>query len=120
MLPQYGDSHFYSADPNECAQVAAYFSTHWFYETPAAFYIQLPNTTTGACPSGTHPVYRFMNNANQLHHRYTAEADLRNCLYYGVSQNVSEPEYCSAFAGEWVQEGYGTAPNAPVMCSPDS
>jgi len=120
VLPQYGDSHFYSADPNECAQTAARFSTQWFYETPNAFYIALPDKGTGACPANTHPVYRFLRSANQLHHRYTAEADLRNCLYYGVNPNVSEPGYCSAATGDWIQEGYGTPPNSPVMCAPDS
>jgi len=120
VLPQYGDSHFYSADPTECAQTAARFSAQWFYETPNAFYIALPDKNTGACPANTHPVYRFMKRANQLHHRYTAEADLRNCLYYGSPASVSEPGYCSAAPGDWVQEGYGTPPDAPVMCSPDS
>lgn len=120
VLPQYGDSHFYSADPNECAQTAARFSAQWFYETPNAFYIALPDRNTGVCPANTHPVYRFMNRANQLHHRYTAEADLRNCLYYGTPSSVSEPGYCSGAAGDWIQEGYGTPPAAPVMCSPDS
>ncbi|HTR59168.1 MAG TPA: serine protease [Casimicrobiaceae bacterium] len=120
VLPQFGNSHFYSADPNECAQVQARFSGQWFDETATAFYIALPNKSTGACPAGTHAVYRFLKSANQLHHRYTAEADLRNCLYYGLSPSVTEPENCSTVAGEWIEEGYGTAPNATVMCSPDS
>jgi len=120
VLPQFGNSHFYSADPNECAQVQARFSGQWFDETPTAFYIALPNKNTGACPASTHAVYRFLKNANQLHHRYTAEADLRNCLYYGLSPSVTEPENCPVTAGDWIEEGYGTAPNATVMCSPDS
>jgi hypothetical protein len=120
VLPQYGDSHFYSADPNECAETAARFSTQWFYETPNAFYVALPDRSTGVCPANTHPVYRFLKSANQLHHRYTAEADLRNCLYYGVNPNVSQPGYCSGAQGDWIQEGYGTPPDAPVMCAPDS
>ena len=120
VLPQFGNSHFYSADPNECAQVQARFSGQWFDETPTAFYIALPNKSTGACPASTHAIYRFLKSANQLHHRYTAEADLRNCLYYGQSPSVTEPENCSTVVGEWIQEGYGTAPNATVMCSPDS
>jgi hypothetical protein len=120
VLPQFGNSHFYSADPKECTQVQTKFSGQWFYETSAAFYIALPNQTTGACPAGTHPVYRFLNSANQLHHRYTAEADLRNCLYYGSSPSVTEPLYCAVTAGQWIEEGYGAAPNATVMCAPNS
>jgi hypothetical protein len=120
VLPDFGNSHFYSADPNECAQVQARFSGQWYYETATAFYIALPDKSTGACPANTHGVYRFLKSANQLHHRYTAEADLRNCLYYGLSPSVTEPENCLAATGEWIEEGYGTPPDAPVMCSPDS
>jgi hypothetical protein len=120
VLPLFGNSHFYSADPNECAQVQTKFAGQWSYETPAAFYIVLPDKMSGACPAGAHPVYRFLNSANQLHHRYTAEADLRNCLYYGLSLSVTEPLYCFVTAGQWMEEGYGVPPNATVMCSPDS
>jgi lysyl endopeptidase len=120
ILPQYGTSHFYSADPVECAQTQVKFAGKWAFETGTAFYIALPDTGTGACPVNTHAVYRFLNNANQLHHRYTAEQDLRNCLYYGVNPGVSEPDYCTGAQGAWIQEGYGTPPEATVMCSPDS
>jgi lysyl endopeptidase len=120
VLPQFGNSHFYSADPSECTQVQAKFSGQWFYETSTAFYIVVPDKATGACPAGAHPVYRFVNNANQLHHRYTAEADLRNCLYYGRSRFVTEPLYCTVARGQWTEEGYGAPPNATVMCSPDN
>jgi len=105
VLPQFGDSHFYSADPTECAQTAARFSGQWFFESPAVFYIQLPNRTTGACPASTHAVYRFLKKSNQLHHRYTAEVDVRDNI-------ISD--------GDSIQEGYGTPPDAPVMCTPDA
>ena len=49
---RYGDSHFYSASPAECAQVAAKYPG-FVYETPAVFYIALPDAATGACPAGT-------------------------------------------------------------------
>jgi hypothetical protein len=113
-------SHFYSADPVECAQTQVKFAGQWIMEDATAFYIALPDKMTGACPVNTHPVYRFLNATNQLHHRYTAERDLRNCMYYGVSSIVSEPEYCSGGQGGWIEEGYGTPPDATVMCSPDS
>jgi hypothetical protein len=120
ILPQYGTSHFYSADPNECAQVQVKFAGQWIFETGTAFYIALPDSNTGACPANTHPVYRFLNSANQIHHRYTGEVDLRNCMYYGLSPSVSEPDYCTGAQGAWIEEGYGAPPDATAMCSPDS
>ena len=120
-LPQaFGDSHFYSADPVECAGTAAKFAGSWTEESPALFYIQLPNRSTGACPSGTRPVYRFMNSVNQIHHRYVAEVDGRNCMYYGTNRNTDKDVSCTEFAGAWLEEGYGAPPDAPVMCSPAS
>ncbi len=120
LLPQFGDSHFYSADPAECAATAAKFAGSWAYESPALFYIQLPNATTGACPANTRPVYRFMNKTNQVHHRYTAEVDVRNCMYYGTNPASDKDVDCAPFSGAWLEEGYGAPPNAPVMCSPTS
>ena len=53
--PAYGDSHFYSASPAECAATAAAHPVDWIYESPNVFYIQLPDTNTGACPANTLP-----------------------------------------------------------------
>ncbi len=103
VLPQAGDSHFYSADPAECAATAITFAGTWVEESPALFYIQLPNATTGACPENTRPVFRFLNNVNGLHHRYTAEVDVRDSIIQD---------------GGWTQEGYGNPPAQSVMCSP--
>ena len=103
VLPQAGDSHFYSADPAECAATATRFAGTWQQESPALFYIQVPNHATGACPAGTRPVYRFLKNSNGLHHRYTAEVDVRN-------STVTD--------GGWTQEGYGALPSTAVMCTP--
>jgi lysyl endopeptidase len=120
LLPQFGDSHFYSADPAECAATAAKFAGSWAYESPALFYIELPDRITGACPANTRPVYRFLNLTNQVHHRYTAETDVRNCMYYGTNPSSDKDVDCAPFAGIWLEEGYGTPPDAPVMCSPMS
>src|ERR1700738_2993783 len=65
-IPPPADSHFLSASPAECAAVLAKISTDpnyrsFVYETPNAFYIALPDSTTGACPAGTVPVYRLWN-----------------------------------------------------------
>ena len=123
VAQQYGNSHFYSADPAECARTAVQFRDTWIEESPNLFYIQIPNTANGSCPANTHPIYRFLNNANKLHHRYTAEVDVRNCLFYGSQPsdpNVVVDLNCTANAGDWIQEGYGTPPDAPVMCSPNN
>ncbi len=99
--PAYGDSHFYSASPTECANTAAAHPVDWVYESPNVFYAYLPNTITGACPAATTPVYRFFN-VNTTNHRYTAELTMRNTL---------------ATTPGWVAEGYGPGPYFPVMCA---
>ncbi len=99
--PAYGDSHFYSASPTECANTAAAHPVDWIYESPNVFYAYLPNTITGACPPATTPVYRFFN-VNTTNHRYTAELTMRDTL---------------ATTPGWVAEGYGPGPYYPVMCA---
>jgi len=121
LLPQFGDSHFYSADPAECAATAAKFAGAWVEESPALFYIPLPDKTTFTCPANTRPVYRFLNQNNQIHHRYTAEVDARNCMYYGNNPTSDKDVDCSQFTTTtWTEEGNGVAPNLPIMCSPTS
>jgi hypothetical protein len=99
--PAEGDSHFYSASPTECAQTAAKFPT-FVEESTAAMYIDLPNTTTGACPVGDVPVYRVWNNRADDNHRYTVDRNLRQQM---VGQG-------------WIAEGYG--PDQVIMCAPTS
>ena len=99
--PAYGDSHFYSASPAECASTAALHPVDWIYESPNVFYAALPDTVTGACAVGMSPVYRFFN-VSTTNHRYTAELTLRNEL---------------AVTPGWVAEGYGNGPYYPVMCA---
>jgi hypothetical protein len=100
--PEFGDSHFYSADPAECARVAQQFAAQWVYESPSVFYIELPNTTNGACAAGTRPIYRYYN-MFEVNHRFTAEVTVASAL-------KSTPG--------WIPEGYGQGPLYPVMCSP--
>jgi len=101
--PQFGDSHFYSADPFECARVAVDYAAEWVYESPAIYYVALPDVATGACPADTKPVYRFLN-LFEINHRYTTEVTVAQAL--------------SATPG-WIPEGYGPGPLYPVMCSPN-
>ena len=102
MRPEAGNSHFYSADVNECAAVAAQFGAAWIHEAPNVFYIPLPDAATGACPAGTRPIWRFLN-LFSTNHRYTAEVAVRDVLRLSPG---------------WQAEGYG--PDAVIMCSPEN
>jgi hypothetical protein len=100
--PAFGDSHFYSASPAECEATAAAHPLDWIYESPAVFYIALPDKASGACVPGTQPVWRFFNQRT-TNHRYTAEVAVHDRM-------VDDPV-------TWLQEGYG--PSDPViMCAP--
>ncbi len=102
--PQHGDSHFFSASPAECASVLAKVGTDpnysgYSYETPNAFFIALPDLATGACPSGTIPVYRLWNNRAVSNHRFTTDPVIKMAM----------------LAKGYVAEGYGT--DAVSMCA---
>lgn len=99
--PAFGDSHFFSASPDECAEIQRTFP-QFVLESPAVFYMPLPDTATGACPAGTVPVYRLWGQSAGVSHRYTTDVSIRDEM---LSQ-------------EYVAEGYG--PDATAMCSPTS
>jgi hypothetical protein len=99
LPPAYGDSHFYSASPADCAAVQAKYP-FFVLETSALFYIFLPDQLSGACPPGTQPVYRVWDNRADTNHRYTMSHAIRDQMV----------------AAGWVPEGYG--PDAVIMCSP--
>jgi hypothetical protein len=64
------NSHFYTADAPECAQVRR--DPGWVFETGNAFTVQVP--LGASCPNNTLPVFRVYNNgfaANNSNHRYT-------------------------------------------------
>ncbi|HLX28555.1 MAG TPA: sialidase family protein [Casimicrobiaceae bacterium] len=102
--PAHGDSHFLSASPAECAAVLAKIPVDpnfggYIEETPAEFYIALPDTASGACPSGTSPVYRLWNGRADSNHRYTPDAGVRDAM----------------LARGYIAEGYG--PQGVAMCT---
>jgi len=104
-IPPPADSHFFSASPDECAAVLAKIPVDpnyagFIYETPQAFAIALPDTATGACPSGTIPVYRLWNQRTDSNHRYTADPATRDEM----------------LAKGYLAEGYG--PDNVIMCTP--
>ncbi len=97
------DSHFYSASPVECAEVKQKFPTAWLLESDNVFQAYLPNTTTGACPSNTRPVYRTWNKRADSNHRYTTDTGIQDQM----------------LAKGYVAEGYGTNPTRLVaICAP--
>jgi hypothetical protein len=99
LPPVYGDSHFFSALPAECAYVQAAMPAA-VLESANAFYVDTPDTTTGVCPSGTVAVYRLWNHRADLDHRYTTSATIKAAM----------------IAQGYVAEGYG--PDQVMMCSP--
>jgi hypothetical protein len=101
-LPKAGlDSHFFSAAADECDAVTARFGDAWLLETANAFEIILPNRITGACPTGTNPIYRLYNNKPDANHFYAAAKSVRDGKLVGLG---------------YVSEGYG--PNGVTMCAP--
>jgi hypothetical protein len=100
LPPGYGDSHFYSASPAECAIVAA-DNPAFHLESTAVMYLAVPHPTTGACPAGTDPVYRMWNRRpGDTNHRYTALRAVRDAM---VAQG-------------YVAEGSG--PDIVTFCAP--
>lgn len=79
------NSHFYTADPSECASVKT--SVGWTYEG-IAFYIAQPGA--GQCAPGTTPVFRSYNNGyvrNDSNHRFTVDPTVfAHSVSFGYAQ----------------------------------
>jgi hypothetical protein len=94
------DSHFFSADWDECAVVLRrYGYAYWLLEFDNAFQIALPDKSSGACPVGTIPVYRLWNQRVDSNHRYTTSAAIK----------------AEMLGAGYLAEGYG--PDGAVMCA---
>jgi hypothetical protein len=50
------NSHYYTASANECQFVQQRWPGIWNLESPAAFFVQVPDSS-GNCPAETLPVY---------------------------------------------------------------
>jgi len=99
-LPSAGlSSHFFSACARDCFLVHDLFPTDWQIESDNVFQINLPDTATGACPTGTIPVYRLFYGKHDANHRYTTIMDVRLTMI-GLG---------------WIPEGYG--PLGVTMCA---
>ena len=71
------NSHFYTLDPAECAQVKT--DPGWTYEFAGKFWLVRP--VNGGCPAWTQAIYRVYNNRfafNDSNHRYMISAALYN------------------------------------------
>lgn len=97
--PPFGDSHFYSASPAECAEVGIKFPKFTF-ESADVMGMVLPDLVTGACAASSIPVYRVWNQRADSNHRYTVDKALRDAM----------------LAKGYVAEGYG--PDGVAMCAP--
>ena len=96
-------SHFFSADADECATVAAQYSNVWKQESADVFDVILPNRQSGRCPPATRPVYRLYDPYGvPPNHMYTTSRKARDDM---------------ATLARWTPEGYG--PEGVVMCTPN-
>jgi len=93
------NSHWYSANLDECISVLLNWPGIWTLETASAFWVPVPDAK-GNCPANTLPVYRFFNNRRDANHRYTVDLSVRRAM-----QNRA-----------WAAEG--TGPNSVAFCSP--
>jgi hypothetical protein len=93
-------THFYSADPAECAAAVANWPEVWALETREAFYVFTPDKATGSCVEGLQPMWRMYSNRSDPNHRYITDKALRDRM---------------TGAG-WRAEGYG--PDAVMLCVP--
>lgn len=91
------NSYFFTADPQECSFLAGDGGA-WALQTDAAFYIEVPDPS-GACRSGTIPVYRFFNNRRDASQRFTIDLSVRRAMINRA----------------WVPDGPGV--NGAAFCS---
>jgi serine protease len=90
------DSHYYSANTDECLAVLLKWPGIWNLETGAAFYIQVPDGK-GRCPESTLPVYRFFDNRRDANHRYTVDLSVQRAMHnrQWVAEGAAGVAFCS-------------------------
>ncbi|MEO8485937.1 MAG: S8 family peptidase [Betaproteobacteria bacterium] len=91
------DSHFFTASAAECQFVQARWAGVWALESPAAFWIEVPDAS-GACREGTIPIHRFFDNRQDANHRHTPDLSVKRAM---INRG-------------WVPEGN----NGVAFCSP--
>lgn len=73
------NSHYYSANLDECLYVLLNWPGIWMLESASAFYIPVPDAN-GNCPAKMLPVYRFFDNRRDANHRYTVDLSVRRAM----------------------------------------
>jgi uncharacterized delta-60 repeat protein len=100
--PAWGlDTHFYTANLQECQDLANSSGGAWILEGTDVFRILEPDKVTGICPAGMAPIYRLFNNRHDVNHRFTTSIAIRDQM---VAQG-------------FVREGYGPVDNPVSMCA---
>ena len=99
--PAYGDSHFYSASPQECAATAAAHPVDWIYEARTS--------STCNCPI-PRPAH-----ARPAPGPYTVFSVRRRPII--ATRRKSSCATNSPQTPGWTAEGYGPGPYYPVMCA---
>jgi serine protease len=92
------NSNYWSADPAQCAAVAANAAGGWSEDTPAAFWIEVTDTS-GQCGDGHVPVYRFFDNRRDANQRFTVDRSerraMQNRAWVDDAGNATGAVFCS-------------------------
>jgi hypothetical protein len=101
-LPGAGlDSHFYTANAAECAEIPVKYKGTWQLESANAFEVWLPEDVAPYCDLGTRSIARLWNQRTDSNHRFTTDGNVLSAM--------SQRGY--------VMEGVGW-PSPVSMCSP--
>lgn len=73
------DSHFYTSDSAECAELPGKFNGAWQLETADAFEVANPGEA-GACLPGFTHVYRLWNRRADSNHRFTTNTQVARAM----------------------------------------
>jgi len=103
--PALGNSHIMTAFADECAALAQPGSG-FVLESPAAFYVALPDPVTGACAKGA-PVYRYWNRAGGADHRYIPfKLDLRLSFFSALLSEGYGPDGVAFCTVAYYDDGF--------------
>jgi serine protease len=94
------NSHYYTADAAQCQYLIANAAGTWALEYKAAFYVLLPDATSGQCATGMLPVYKFFDNRIDANQRHTIDLSVRRAMINRA----------------WVPQG--VLPNFVAWCTP--
>lgn len=117
------DTHFYSANPQECADVKVKFPDVWQLESDEVFRAFRVDPNTGACPADTTPVYRLYNNRPDANHRYTTQISAyvymvgKGYVPEGDGNPALPVAFCTPAGGDAVPASSAAAPSCSVSAS---